>query len=539
MTHRLLAFVVACMLAGATHAARRDEALPPRPAFDALFDATVAHYGLPGLALGVIEDGELVYARADGEIAAGGDARIGRRTLFKIASNSKAMTAALLARLVDAGHLRWDDRVRDHLPQFRMHDPWVTREMQVRDLLIHNSGLGLGAGDLMLWPEPNQFTRSDVIAGLAHLKPTHSFRSHYAYDNILYIVAGEVAAAAGGDSYERLMQREVFGPLGMDGCIAGGFDRARVADVAQPHIRVDGRNVVVRSDDAWVPTSTSAAAGGIRCSLDDMLAWMAFWLRPDGRYGNWLSDAQRTAVWTPHMPLPLSAQTRAWEDANFFAYGYGWRLSDANGELKVAHTGTLAGMYSVLTLLPERRTGFVVMINGNGGEARVVLNQLLLDHYTQPERRRSVAWYAQELARAAAAARRDATAPDTSARRAATPRELAPWLGVYRDPWFGEVSLCRERRKVTLRAAKSPLLSGTLQRVGERWLIDWTDPSVDAEAWLEFGPVPDAKVPAADAVQIAKTAVTDATMRWSHVDPEADFSYDYADLAFTRVRGCE
>ena len=124
------------------------------------------------------------------------------------------MTTGVLARLVDAGKLRWDDPVTRYLPQFRMHDPWVTREMQVRDLLMHNSGLREGAGDLMFWPEPNLFTRADIIAGLAHLKPAHSFRSHYDYDNLMYVVAGEVAAAAAGASYEALVQRELFEPLG-------------------------------------------------------------------------------------------------------------------------------------------------------------------------------------------------------------------------------------------------------------------------------------------------------------------------------------
>src|SRR5690606_2282286 len=116
---------------------------------------------LPGLALGVIHDGKVVYTRTAGELIAGSGRKIDNDTLFKIASNSKAMTTGVLARLVDAGKLQWTDPVTKCLPQFRMHDPWVTRNMQVRDLLIHNSGLGAGAGDLMLWPDPNLFTRAD------------------------------------------------------------------------------------------------------------------------------------------------------------------------------------------------------------------------------------------------------------------------------------------------------------------------------------------------------------------------------------------
>jgi CubicO group peptidase (beta-lactamase class C family)/D-alanyl-D-alanine dipeptidase len=484
--------------------------------YDTLFQQTYERYRLPGLALGIIENGEIVYARTQGELVAGGGGKIDRATLFKIASNSKAMTTALLARLVDQGKLRWDDPVRKHLPQFRMFDPWVTKEMQVRDLLIHNSGLGLGAGDLMLWPEPNAFTRADVIAGLAYLKPTHSFRSHYAYDNILYIVAGEVAAAAGGAPYEELMRREVFAPLKMSRCQAGGFDAQAVGNVAQPHMLDGGKNVPIRLDERFVPSSTSAAAGGIRCSLDDMLTWARAWLTPN----DWLSAEQRAAVWTPHMPLPLSEQTKRWENANFYSYGYGWRLSDANGRFKAAHTGTLAGMYSYLDLLPETKTGWVILINGNGGEARVVLNQALLAHFTDPANAKPVTAYADELAQQAAAAQATAAAEQTGTRgrAAATPAQLEGKLGVYRDPWFGEISLCPVQDGVQWRSHKSPQLTGRVQRVADAWLVDWDEASVDAEAWLHFA--------------------EGDRLTMSLVDPEADFSYDYQDLAFSRVRDC-
>ena len=176
----------------------------------------VARYHLPGIAVGVIENGKVVYTATRGETIAGSGTKIDADTLFKIASNSKAMTTALLGRLVDQGKLRWDDPVTKYLPQFRMNDPWVTRNMRVADLLTHSSGLPEGGGDLMLWPEPNAFTRADIIHGLAYIKPGYSFRSQYQYDNLLYVVAGEVAAAAGGAPYETLMHREVFAPLGLE-----------------------------------------------------------------------------------------------------------------------------------------------------------------------------------------------------------------------------------------------------------------------------------------------------------------------------------
>ena len=257
------------------------------------------------------ENDQVIYRRTAGELVAGSGEKVSADTLFKIASNTKAMTTAVMARLVDAGKLRWEDPVVRYLPHFQMYDPWVTREMQVRDLVIHNSGLRSGAGDLMLWPEPNAFTRADVIAGLAHLRPVHSFRSHYDYDNLLYIVAGEAAAAAGGASYEELLRREVFEPLQMRRCQVGEFRRDEVGDVAQPHMRQGEINVPIRRDGEIVPAVTMAAAGGVRCSLNDMLTWVRMWLADDSKRHAWLTRCTaRSAVDGAYAHAALATATR-------------------------------------------------------------------------------------------------------------------------------------------------------------------------------------------------------------------------------------
>ncbi|HVF34538.1 MAG TPA: serine hydrolase [Candidatus Saccharimonadia bacterium] len=495
---------------------------------DAAIDDAILRYHLPGIAVGVVENGEVVHVRTAGVLVAGEAAPVTRRTLFKVASNTKSMTTTLLARLVDRGALRWDDPVVKHLPRFRMHDPWVTREMQVRDLLIHNSGLPAGAGDLMLWPEPNAYTRADVLRGLAHLKPAHSFRSRYAYDNLLYIVAGEVAAAAGGVPYDALLRREVFEPLRMSRCQVGGWNRDAVGDVAQPHMRVGDRNVAIRRDAAAVASTTMEAAGGVRCSVDDMLAWMRYWLAagsPSQAGTPFLSADQRAALWTPHTPMPVSQRMRDWNGTHFYAYGYGWRLQDIDGEFSVSHTGTLAGMYSIVHLLPERRAGFVILMNGEADEARTVLNQVLVKRWTGDGSApaHDVARYAAAIA-GEAESRESARVPGTSARKPAAPASMAATLGTYHDPWFGEATICARGDSVHFAAHKSPSLEGVVMRVGDRLLVDWTDPTVDTEAWLEF---------------TAATSDAPGTLRMAKVDPDADFSADYEDLSFTRLRGCD
>jgi CubicO group peptidase (beta-lactamase class C family)/microsomal dipeptidase-like Zn-dependent dipeptidase len=492
--------------------------------FDAIFDAVMKEYHLPGMALGVVEDGKVTYTRTAGELIAGGGQPIDADTLFKIASNTKAMTTGLLARLVDAGKLKWDDPVVKYLPQFKMSEPWITREIRVRDLLIHNSGLREGAGDLMLWPEPNLFTRKDIIAGLQYLEPVRSFRSHYDYDNTLYIVAGEVAAAAGGATYEELVRREVFEAVGLGRCRVGAWNRDEVGNVAQPHRWEGDRNVAYRLDAESVPAIASAAAGGIRCSLNDMLTWMRMWLdpqlRPDGK-APWLSRPQHEALWTSHTPMPLSERQRRWNNGHFSAYGYGWRLTDVDGVLRVAHTGTLGGMYSALTLLPGKRSGFVFMINGEGSRARTVLNEALVKQFTAPGRAPPAAWYIAQLQ---AADQGSASAGPAHLklpmRKLASPAAMAPWLGRYRDPWFGEISICERDGHVWFASSKSPLMAGDVMRVGERWLVDWEDSSVDEEPWLSF------------------TAGKPVTLTLAKVDPKGDFSSDYEDLFFTRIGAC-
>jgi len=309
---------------------------------------------------------------------------------------------------------------------------------------------------------------------LRYLKPAYSFRSRYAYDNTLYIVAGEVAAAAGGAPYETLVRRELFGPLGMSRCQVGEWSRDAIGNVAQPHTRRDDRNVVTGADDDTIPNVPMMAAGGIRCSLDDMLKWVTMWLQPEksGLVGGkpWLSAAQREAVWSAQTVMPLSRLMREWDDSHYSAYGYGWRLADVDGTQKVSHTGTLSGMYSAVTLLPEKGVGFVILINTDADDARTVLNEALVKQFTAPKQEHGIAYYADELDRAAHVAKTERPIADTSMRTSATAAGMAGKLGIYRDPWFGDVSVCAAGKGIRFASEKSPLMAGQVMQAGTRWI---------------------------------------------------------------------
>ena len=500
----------------ATHAQASAPMAGSEPDYDSLVAAVVAQYHLPGIAVGVIDNGKVVYTRTIGKRESGKP--IDTDTLFKIASNSKSMTATLLARLVEEGKLHWDDPVTKYLPSFRMYDPWVTANMQVGDLLVHHSGLPEGAGDLMLWPDPNHFTPRDVVQGLRYLKPAYSFRAGYAYDNTLYIVAGQVAAAAGGAPYPALMRREIFQPLGMSRCQIGTWNRDVVGNEARPHILQDGRYVAEPAGGPIVHPAAMDAAGGVRCSLNDMLTWAMNWLAPTPKQLGWLSPEQRRKEWTGYTPMPISAQRHAWDGTLFLSYGYGWRIADVDGQMTVSHTGTLSGMYSAVTLLPFRKSGYVFLIDADADDARTVLNEVLTKQFTAPDKARSVASYADELAHDEQQ-QRISRVPDTSSRKPATATDLEDRLGVWRDPWFGEVRICAHGDAVFFSSRESPRLSGQVMRVGERYLVHWG--SGNSEAWLQF------PKRTGDVLHMAK------------VDPDADFSDDYEDLAFARERACK
>ncbi|HLY70238.1 MAG TPA: serine hydrolase domain-containing protein, partial [Puia sp.] len=159
---------------------------------DKLVARSLKAFDVPGIAVAVIKDGKVIHSKGYGVRSLNTMQPVDENTLFGIASNSKAFTAAALGILVDEGKIKWDDKVRNYIPEFRLYVPWVTEEFTIRDLLTHRSGMGLGAGDLMFFPDSSDFTLKDILHNLQFLKPVSSFRTKYDYDNNLYIVAGEV-----------------------------------------------------------------------------------------------------------------------------------------------------------------------------------------------------------------------------------------------------------------------------------------------------------------------------------------------------------
>jgi hypothetical protein len=301
----------------------------------------------------------------------------------------------------------------------------------------------------------------------------------------------------------------------------GDFALGDTSNVAQPHGREDGVTVAIRTDAAQVPISTGLAAGGIRCSLDDMSRWLAVWLTPE-QAPDWLSAEQRRVLWSAHIALPVSRWQQQWEAGHFFSYGYGWRLSDANGAWKVSHTGTLAGMYSALALLPDQRTGFVLMINGDGDNARTVLTQYLINAWTAPERATSVRELMDAIAAAEAKQQEEKPLPVLVAEPLSETQQQA-LSGRYREPWLGEIRICPDGSGLVFSVAKSPRLRGLVyqSKVSQsegRLFVRWLDASVGVEVWLD---------------------AADGGYRLQPIDAEAGKPHEYQDVWLSKTGACD
>ncbi|HSE51533.1 MAG TPA: serine hydrolase domain-containing protein, partial [Gemmatimonadales bacterium] len=240
------------------------------PALDAYVAQVMKSFEVPGLALAVVKDGKVLLAKGYGVRKMGDPAPVDGKTQFGIASNTKVFTATALALLVEEGKLAWDAPVIRYLPGFAMYDPYVTRELTIRDLLVHRSGLGLGAGDLLWWP-PSSYDRKEVAYRLRFIKPATSFRSAYAYDNVLYSVAGEVIEAVSGKSWEDFVTERLLRPVGMTDATVHHSDAGDPnADQAATHAVVDGR---MQPIEPFLSDNTNPA-GGINASAEDMAHWL-------------------------------------------------------------------------------------------------------------------------------------------------------------------------------------------------------------------------------------------------------------------------
>src|SRR3954452_5894995 len=347
---------------------------------DGWVDRAMRTFEVPGLALTVVKDGTVVTAKGYGVRRLGESAAVDAQTLFGIASNTKAFTATALGLLVEEGKIRWDAPVIDYVPWFQMSDPYVTREMTVRDLLVHRSGLGLGAGDLLWWPA-STYDRKEIARRLPYIPLATSFRSAYAYDNVLYLVAGEVIEAVSGQSWEDFVSSRILAKVGMRHSNVRHSAAARGGNVAATHARVDGR---VRPIAPFESDNTNPA-GGINSCADDMARWLLTQLAegrmPDGsRLFSETTARQLTSIVTP-IPIGDGPPEVRELRPSFSGYGLGFSLRDYRGHKLVTHTGGLPGYVSKVAMIPDAGLGIAILTNQESGGAFEAIANHILDAY--------------------------------------------------------------------------------------------------------------------------------------------------------------
>jgi CubicO group peptidase (beta-lactamase class C family) len=473
-------------------------------------------FEVPGMAVAIVKDGKIVVAKGFGVRKLGDATPVDEYTMFGIGSNTKAFTTAALAGLVDAGKLSWDDPVYQRLPGFVMYDPYVSHEMTIRDLLTHRSGMGLGEGDLLFWP-PTTYTRDDIIYKLRFMKPASSFRSRYAYDNLLYMTAGQIIPAVTGTSWDEYVLKNILGAVGMNHSNVSNAHFKDGDDYAFPHERVDGTLKVI----PFEVLDNVGPAGSINSCAADMGKWVQLRLNHGkfvDREGQLFSERQSKEMWTPQTILPIhdGPPELAALRPNFADYALGWEVMDYRGRKLVGHTGGVAGFVSRVMLVPEENLGVVVLTNAEEEGAFESVLYHVLDHYFGLA---STDWIAAFKAvkdreeKEAAEAMRQAEGARAANSKPSLP--LEKYAGVYNDEWYGPITIRMEKAGLVITFDHTPTMIGDLQH----WQYDtfkahWRTRTIE-DAFITFSLRPDGSIDSA---------------RMAAVSPLADFSFDYQDL---------
>lgn len=488
------------------------------PEIDALAERTLKAFDVPGIAVGIVKDGKVIHSKGYGLRSLGSPEKIDENTLFGIASNSKAFTAATLGILVDEGKLKWDDHVINYIPEFRMYNAYVTEEFTIRDLLTHRSGLGLGAGDLMFWPGQNSFTMKDIIHNLRYLKPVSGFRTKYDYDNLLYMVAGEVVARVSGKSWEEFVEEKIMQPLGMNKS-ASSFNRLKdKSNVIAAHAVVDGKVKVIDRDRFEFGNS----AGGINSSISEMSKWVIMQLQ-HGKYGDGkqlFSENVHEEMWTPQTIIPV--RSPGIYNTHFNSYGLGWNLSDVMGYKQASHTGFVVGMVTQVTLIPELNLGIIVLTNQQIGAAFTSITNQIKDSYFGITGKDRVKENADRMQSNLGNADKVTTEAWKVSAAAVPPKNLEQYTGTYHDVWFGDITISIKDGKLFFASQRSPRISGEMFFYkGNTFLAKWTDRSLDADAFIMFS---------------LDYEGNPSGIRMNPISPLTDFSYDFQDLDFKRLK---
>ena len=488
---------------------------------DKLIQNTLSTFDIPGISVGILKDNEIIYSKGFGVRSLHTQKPMLADTKVGVASNSKGFTCFALAMLVDEGKLSWDDKVRKYIPEFKLKDPYVTEAFTIRDLVTHRSGLGLGSGDLMFFPEGSDFTVQDIIDNQRYLEPQSKFRTDFRYNNNMYIIAGEVLKRVSGISWELFIENRIMKPVGMENSKASYNRVSDTSNIIEAHVRTEGEVIQIPHD--W--SETANAAGGIVSNVGDMLRWAQFLMNDavtiNGK--RLLSKEQFHELW--QLQTPLRVGPNDWYGSNFRGYGLGWFVTDVKGGHKqVYHTGGLLGTVTQFTMIPDLDLAIVVLTNQMIGAAFNTITNTIKDSYLGYENRDWLSRYGKRNT--------DFIAYNDSIKLAVYSRvekmknsKLLPKpdaiVGTYVDEWFGAISITNNDSKYRIKSKRNPQIKGQLLPYSlTSFVAKWDNRSFDADIFVNFS---------FDEKGKAQSAIL------KFIAPITDFSFDFEDLKLKRV----
>lgn len=522
--------VLACTAGALATSAVARAAAPPEPArpadeIDGLVHRAMREFGVPGIGIAVVKDGRVEVARGYGIRRVGAAGPVDSRTTFGVVSLTKAFTATGLALLVEEGKVEWDAPVTRYLPWFQLWDPWVTRELTVRDLLGHRAGFGFLAGDL-LWFPGDTCDRAEVVRRLRFLPPGGAFRSGFTYSNSSYLVAGLILEAVSGRSWEAFVAERILAKAGMRDADPRLSSWGLGRNAAAPHARIEGGVRPIRS----LGGDSGNPAIGISASPEDMASWMLV-LLSGGKLKDGSSlypEKAATELWSVVTPMrvgPRAEGPLGDVAPSMRGYSLAFVVQDYRSRRMIVHTGSGPGYSAILALLPDLGLGVTVLTNQESDEARRAVLYAVLDrHLGAP----SVDWV-DVLARKAArkAAREAAEAAEAERKRPSAPASgpslpLSAYAGAFVDAWYGEVAIALEGKGLVLRFSGAPLLVGDLVHARQdTFVARWRERELRADAHVTFALGPSGAI---------------ERVKMEAVSPATDGSFDFHDLVLQPVR---
>ncbi|WP_304038923.1 serine hydrolase [Mesonia mobilis] len=487
---------------------------------DKVIQNSLETFEVPGISVGIIKDGKIVYAEGHGVRSLKNNQPMTKETLVGIASNSKGFTCFSLAMLVDEGKINWNDKVRKHIPEFKMPDAFVTEEFTIRDLVTHRSGLGLGAGDLMFFPEGSDFTIDDVIANMSKQDKKSAYRSSFKYNNNMFIIAGEVIHRVSGLTWEEFIEQRILQPVGMKNSKASYSRVTDKSNIIDAHTRTEGEVIAIPHD--W--SDLANPAGGIMSNVDDMLTWAEFLMNDavtkDGK--RLLSEKQMHNLWQLQTPLPVRKNNDY--NTHFSGYSLGWFVSDVNGGYKqVTHTGGLLGTVTQFTMIPELDLGIVVLTNQMVGSAFSSITNTIKDSYLGYKDRNWVEKYGEKNEEWITYndSIKNAVYDQVTNRKAKNSIASSQITGTYQDDWFGKITIEQNGEELLITSERSSQLKGKLLPFNlTTYVAKWDNRSFDADVFVLF-------------TLNEEGEAIKATMK--PIAPITDFSFDFEDLHFYKV----